>query len=168
MDGESEAFSDEEVVIIDPRKHEKPSYVRADSQRVTLEPTAVELEKGQPKGEWHPTTGETYDAMNPETGEKVIFVPHKSPYVNLYDTDFTLSQVCPDGFSFGRTNAPYYFFMTNFKEAQTAATYIWIFAAAEGYKSVETELSYLQFLQGDITVRAANGALKISMEKNPR
>lgn len=73
--------------------------------------------------------------MNPETGEKVIFVPHKSPYVNLYDTDFTLSQVCPDGFSFGRTNAPYYFFMTNFKEVQTAATYIWISAAAEGYSS---------------------------------
>ncbi|MFN7365610.1 MAG: hypothetical protein ACK5TR_06685 [Alphaproteobacteria bacterium] len=55
-DGESDLFSGEEVVIINPRIHEKPSYVRADSQRVILEPTAVELEKGQPKGEWHPTT----------------------------------------------------------------------------------------------------------------
>lgn len=166
--GDNEAFSDEEVVIIDPRKHEKPNYVRADSQRVTLEPTAIELENGQFKGEWHPTTGETYHAMHPETGERLSFVPHKSAYVNLHLRDFILSEVCPSGCKFGMLSSHYYFFLTNFKEEQTEAISIWISATAEGYESVEEGFPYFQFALEDITVRAANGALKISIEKNPR
>jgi hypothetical protein len=58
-----------------------------------------------------------FEAMHPETVKKVIFVAHKSPYVNLCDTDFTLSKGCPDGVNFGMKNVPFYFFVTTFKKA---------------------------------------------------